>query len=471
MTSKPGERALLAMKEMDKPVTFKKPSTPLVKKKISKPKYEIISEEEYIENLSKIIQRDYFPDLEKLKIQNEYLDALASNDYIKIRQIFKRYQIKTPLPGRIPSPATFDTPLVTGQCDEPQSSQRSRRSTASSTSSNKSVTARHTVDSYLDTYTSEDNQSFQEIIEAADKKLRQKYAVLFNAEESSKEQMEKSLALPSISDQFQLEPSKNVETWTYKNQNALMYNPDGWQLTKAEQIEMAKLRQEISRRNTRLSKNPFADQKSAIGDAIKAQAKFAGNKVGVDGKEISNDDMPQVGGFSFVATPSPMPGVAESPLMTWGEIEGTPFRLDGGDTPLHPSIGPSFRITETSKRENIALQLAGAAAEKQRAKKAKAIEAAKRNIAASPRVRSSFDRLASMSPAARRLATVKLGISTTPSPAWTPSSTPLGSKKPMQSPLVRKRTPAQRGDATPNLTDNLLDLPSSSKRTKAADFF
>jgi hypothetical protein len=26
--------------------------------------------------------------------------------------------------------------------------------------------------------------------------------------------------------------------------------------------------------------------------------------------------------FSNVATPSPMPGVGESPLMTWGEIEG-----------------------------------------------------------------------------------------------------------------------------------------------------
>lgn len=39
------------------------------------------------------------------------------------------------------------------------------------------------------------------------------------------------------------------------------------------------------------------------------------------------------------------PGVAESPLMTWGEIESTPFRLDGSDTPLvERGHGPSFKV-------------------------------------------------------------------------------------------------------------------------------
>lgn len=38
-------------------------------------------------------------------------------------------------------------------------------------------------------------------------------------------------------------------------------------------------------------------------------------------------------------------GVAESPLMTWGEIESTPFRLDGSDTPYaERNIGPSFKV-------------------------------------------------------------------------------------------------------------------------------
>lgn len=43
-----------------------------------------------------------------------------------------------------------------------------------------------------------------------------------------------------------------------------------------------------------------------------------------------------------VSVPS---GVAESPLMTWGEIESTPFRLDGSDTPYaERNHGPSFKV-------------------------------------------------------------------------------------------------------------------------------
>ena len=64
-------------------------------------------------------------------------------------------------------------------------------------------------------------------------------------------------------------------------------------------------------------------------------------------------------GFSFMKTPSPAPGVTDSPLMTWGEIEGTPFRLDGSDTPL-PSghAGSSFHLQKLSERDRIGLKLA-----------------------------------------------------------------------------------------------------------------
>lgn len=380
-----------------------------------------------------------------------------------------------------------ETPINYPRPSEPSTSRstRSNRS-ASSNSSTKSVVSSHSLDSFLDTYTSEDNQSFQEIIEAADRKLREKYSVLFDAEKTSEEQHQQALTLPDIRDQFMLPPSKTIDTWTYKNQNAVMYTPDGWQLTKDEQIEMAKNKQEIVRTNTRLQFNPFdeSQNKQFIHDAAKATAKNLGDKVGFDGNTIEVGQTPQVRGFSFVKDPSPMPGVDQSPLMTWGEIEGTPFRLDGGDTPMHPTVGPSFRITEVSRREAIGLQLAGDVTEKARQKKEKAMETAKRNISASPHVRSSFERLASMSPAARRLASVKLGFCATPSPnRSTPSKTPsrMASlfKKVTPSPLIRKKTPMMKASSsskivdlekeTGSLTDNLLALPN--KRHKAADFF
>ncbi|XP_058059160.1 splicing factor ESS-2 homolog [Anopheles bellator] len=482
--SKPGEKGLQAIKQQERTVAvFKKPVVPRTK---TKDKI-ILTEEEYLQEMGKIIQRDFFPDLKKLKAQNEYLDALADNDVGKLRQIFSKYNSKLPS-SRLASPATFETPLPGGTPATEQPPSVRSTSSAGSNKSTKSVGDRHSLDSFLQNYTSEDNDSFQEIIETADRKLRQKFAVLYKAEETSAIQMSQCLALPSIEQQFDVrEKPKQLDMWNYTNKNYIMYTPDGVELSKEEQLEMAKQRQEINHSSTRLHVNPFNEQdsKQAIVDAAKTQAKHLPEKIGIDGKVVDTSTAtPRIRGFVFVKSPSPCPGVTDSPLFTWGEIEGTPFRLDAGDTPLHPAaVGPSFRIVETSKRENLALQLAEKAAEKSREKKAKAIEAARRNIG-SPAVRSSFERLASMSPAARRLATNKIGLMCTPSPFTSPARStglktplpgPAGGRKsrsitPSPRAIVRRKTPAVVKGG-PNLTDDLLDIPATSKRTKAADFF
>lgn len=48
-------------------------------------------------------------------------------------------------------------------------------------------------------------------------------------------------------------------------------------------------------------------------------------------------------------------GVDESPLMTWGQVEGTPFHLNeaGSLTP-----GPSFKMPDLSMRDKLAQKLA-----------------------------------------------------------------------------------------------------------------
>ena len=75
-------------------------------------------------------------------------------------------------------------------------------------------------------------------------------------------------------------------------------------------------------------------------------------------------------------------GVADSPLMTWGQIEGTPFRLDGSDTPLRPGLpGPKFKIAEPPLREKLAHALAEKVIEGKRDKKQKALETAKKQLA------------------------------------------------------------------------------------------
>lgn len=74
-----------------------------------------------------------------------------------------------------------------------------------STTSKKSKNAPsdgHTLDSFLATHTSEDNCSFEELIDTADKKLRQKFAVLYEAEEQTALAIAESLNIPKIEDQF-----------------------------------------------------------------------------------------------------------------------------------------------------------------------------------------------------------------------------------------------------------------------------
>lgn len=44
-----------------------------------------------MQELGKIIQKDFFPDLEKLKAQNQYLDAVEKNDVIKLRELYAKY--------------------------------------------------------------------------------------------------------------------------------------------------------------------------------------------------------------------------------------------------------------------------------------------------------------------------------------------------------------------------------------------
>ena len=193
-------------------------------------------------------------------------------------------------------------------------------------------------------------------------------------------------------------------------------------------------------------------------------------KIGVDGKEVTSIETPKVNGYSFVKTPSPAPGVNESPLMTWGNIESTPFCLDGSDTPLRGTPGPSFKIPEPPKREKLALALAEKAGERHRDRKKKAILAARSQLMTpSPKHSSghSLDILHSMSPAAQRLASTQLRKITsdraliasysparnspvpyTPSPSHTPSVSPKP-KTPQNRILTPKRI------LNPNLTDNL----------------
>lgn len=347
-----------------------------------------MDEDTYIEKMSEIIQKDFFPHLEKLQAQNQYLDALEQNDINRMRELYAKYSSGRPVTERPISPATFETPLRRAELDEsPRISEasESQKTFDESVEGNGKTVSKVGLDDYLSTHTSEDNASFEEMMIEAENKRKLKYAWLYEAEEKSKAWL--AIDRPPT-DVPAIEGSnprpKQVDSWTYKNKNYIMYIPDGVELTAEEKIELAKKKQTITHENTRLRANPFNEQqnKETIDELAKSQSRANDGKIGVDGKEVVRNATPRVNGFSFVMTPSPRPGECESPLMTWGQIEGTPFRLDGGDTPLlRTSQGPSFRIAEPPKREQLALQLAEKAGERHRDRKNKALEAARKSLA------------------------------------------------------------------------------------------
>ncbi len=133
-------------------------------------------------------------------------------------------------------------------------------------------------------------------------------------------------------------------------------------MTEEEKRKNALDKEHVVHSNTHFQKNPFDETRSL--EAVRQAARMQSNNrsqghVDVDGKEIRAPPAPAINGFTFMKTPSPAPGVGESPLMTWGEIEGTPFRLDGSDTPLPSSLtGPAFHLQDVPERDRIGMKLA-----------------------------------------------------------------------------------------------------------------
>merc|ERR1719422_1540714 len=50
-----------------------------------------MDEDEYIGKVEKIIERDFFPELEKLKAQSDYIDARERKDYETMSRLEEKY--------------------------------------------------------------------------------------------------------------------------------------------------------------------------------------------------------------------------------------------------------------------------------------------------------------------------------------------------------------------------------------------
>lgn len=401
----------------------------------------VLDEDTYVAAIEKIIERDFFPDLTKLRDRLDWLEAVRTGDPVLIRDAQlkilerRRAAAQNPLDSSRSRSASFlpsvgATPLGT---DPTPSNPNFIEKNRTLPSQGGEIDLSLPLDEFLSRYTSEDNESFSKIIEKVNQKKREKYAHLLEGEKEKVEAIEYDKR-DRITDGYGTsgQPLSTLEEWKYTAKNLLMYYPTDRgevSLTPEEQAERLKgLTKEINRSNTRFhSGNSLSDSKPLKEDEAAAilYAPVAGStpagpvlRESDKSKKYDLEDLRKTpnanpfyvesgkkadNGYSFVKTPSPAPGADESPFMTWGEIEGTPLRLDLDDGTLGTpgsADGPQFKIPLPPARDVKAHLLSREAARKIKERRNKI--APKPPLPSPSRSRSMSPGVRTLSPAAQK---------------------------------------------------------------------
>lgn len=170
-------------------------------KRIKRPP-KVVDEDDYTEALSQIIARDYFPGLLESKIQQEYLSALESNNPIwiaeaglKLQEVMtpgphtrlrqaraaRNSRFNTPVPGHV-TPYSRGTPGATPRGfrgDETPISSAAGTEDIPTTTNLEIDTLTLSLSTFQSKYTSEDNESFNALLDKQNVKRRSKYAHLW----------------------------------------------------------------------------------------------------------------------------------------------------------------------------------------------------------------------------------------------------------------------------------------------------
>ncbi|KAL2246169.1 protein DGCR14 [Sesamum indicum] len=376
----------------------------------------VLDEDTYVAAIEKIIERDFFPDIPKLRDRLDWLQAVRTQDPVLIRDaqlkiLERRRQRKlgdaadastrstTATPG-----STFfrNTSVTPSLYSEHKENFLSDEHDDGGDGGEEQVDVSLSLDEFCRKYTSEDNESFSRIMEKVNRKRKEKYGYLLECGASEEDDGNNLIENGSKRERIDTDgygtsdqPLSTLKGWKYTPKNLLMYHPaDRGEapLTEEERaLRLKGLTKEISRSNTRfhgktMDANALKDDDD---NAAVLYAPVAGaTPVPVsyrDGDKLKRYDLEDLrktpnkfyvesekkaeNGYSFVKTPSPAPGVDESPFITWGEIEGTPLRLDPEDTPIDiggSGEGPQFKIPMPPSRDVKAHTLSREAARKLR---------------------------------------------------------------------------------------------------------
>lgn len=326
-----------------------------------------IDEEAYTAAVSKIIQRDFFPDLPKLRLQVKALSSLlggnldpAYYDALVNTETEDDYKIplgpsqSTELHGQTIAPfERTPAPSDIGTVD---------CSTASSAGASSRIkdpgyidVAKMSLTMLQNRYTSDDNASFSELMERKRLEDQQKYKRIYDRERNNLR-----LADTPSSERLLLCQPNTVDAWRAKVKNTLMYYPEGCPLTKYDPVDTRTGHKKIVFEATGF-KQPFPIRWPRAGGcesqtSSPSQSGPGSMRSESPGSSPTAHKNKESGGitkeYGYVSsTPILVPGVDVNPgeLMTWGNIESTPVPLE--DTPVSRTRGPAYEILPTSRRE------------------------------------------------------------------------------------------------------------------------
>lgn len=243
----PSEAILSKIVDRDDGFQMPPPGTDKRPKKAQKRRLQtkiVLEEEVYIDALSQIIERDYFPDTAKLRRHLDLLNARDGNDLSAISALHQQILTEQRMTSSTPSstyPTTSGRPHPVDDCSLKFSEQISESATTVQTN-------RFSVDEFLREYTSEDNESF-EVLQQRDVERRRRARHWAYGDEGSAEgddverkagmlmlyhmdgkvltvkernRIDAYLELPqSIGD----DRPNNLDTWRFRVRNQLMFPP------------------------------------------------------------------------------------------------------------------------------------------------------------------------------------------------------------------------------------------------------
>jgi protein DGCR14 len=327
-------------------------------KRIKRPK-NVIDEETYTDAISEIIARDFFPGLLETETQQEYLDALESQDGAWINSAGRRLQqVMTPGRRKGRRGTSIQTPLRAMETprgfagDTPMSV--ASQMTTSAQASAPEVDTNMSLDKFQSLYTSEDNESFYKLLDKQNQKRAEKYAWMWSANNKLPSKMmlkQKEIETKLLQSRESLqddggernrlairdvaEKPARPDSWKSKPDNGLMFLPESVEdsietVAQKAQNESRASSKGVTYANTRMpapvvqdSAIPPSPSLSAVRDAIVGRRRAADLESGFDGSET-----PRVNGYTFVDDePEDEAPVAAAPVIDLGkgEMKKNPF--------------------------------------------------------------------------------------------------------------------------------------------------